>query len=184
MTVWVTCVAPSLACSTRSVPDEDAPPIDIAALIQRADTLAPDQLPIDSLIEFAEQVYFSGKIDSARILLEAVHRGAVAQGDVSIEARALTRLGLAAWRLGDYRNAKTLGEQALEFKLQHGLTDRLFRSYNALGLLAWNEGRLTDAAELYEQAATVARETEDQAGMVAVTGNLALVRTELGEFEQ
>ena len=185
VTAWVTLIAASLACSPeRSAPDEDAPPIDIAALIQRADTLAPDQLPIDSLIEFAEQVYFSGKIDSARILLEAVHRGAVAQGDVSIEARALTRLGLAAWRLGDYRNAKTLGEQALELKLQHGLTDRLFRSYNALGLLAWNEGRLTDAAELYEQAATVARETDDQSGTVAVTGNLALVRTELGEFVQ
>jgi CHAT domain-containing protein/tetratricopeptide (TPR) repeat protein len=99
------------------------------------------------------------------------------------EARALTWLGLTAWRKGDYRTARRLGEDALALKQRLARQADLFKSYNALGLLAWNEGRLADATRLFGLAASAAQAAGDRKGIASASGNLALVETELGDFE-
>ena len=60
----------------------------------------------------------------------------------------------------------------------------LFKSYNALGLLAWNEGRLSDATELFGRASAAARAAADLKGIASASGNLALVQTDLGQFDE
>jgi CHAT domain-containing protein len=157
-------------------------PLAFAACVS-TETANPSQSSTDSLFSEAEQVYYSGAYDSALTLLANIRDSAVIGADRAAEARAITWLGLAHWRMGNYVAARELGEQALQLKLDHDLTNQLLRSYNALGLLAWNENRLSDATGLFEQAVTVAQETDDQRGAAVATGNLALVQTELGEFE-
>ncbi|MBW3660198.1 MAG: SIMPL domain-containing protein [Gemmatimonadetes bacterium] len=75
--------------------------------------------------------------------------GVETRADSAAEARALTWLGLCAYRLGDHALARRLGEEALAFKLRLGLVDDLFRSYNALGLLAYAQGRYFDPDTVY-----------------------------------
>ena len=133
-------------------------------------------------VAVAESIYYRGAYDSARVLwLGALERARTA-ADTALEARLLTWLGLVAWRQGDYRTARRLGEQALALKVKHNLKQDLFKSYNALGLLAWNEARLGDAVSLFGSAAAAARVAGDTKGLAAVSSNLALVNTELGEF--
>jgi CHAT domain-containing protein/tetratricopeptide (TPR) repeat protein len=140
--------------------------------------------PSDSLLARGERVYLRGAYDSARVLwTEALDRGR-ASHDSLTQARALTWLGLTAWRLGDYRAARRLGEEALALKRRIAGQADLTKSYNALGLLAWNEGRLSDATALFGQATAAAHAAGDLKGVAAASGNLALVQTELGEFEE
>jgi tetratricopeptide (TPR) repeat protein len=146
---------------------------------------APDvPLSIDSLLARGERVYLGGGYDTARTLwTDALQRSRLARDSLA-QARALTWLGLVAWRQGDYAEARRLGEEALALKRRFASDADLFKSYNALGLLAWNEGRLADATELFGQASAAARAAGDVSGTAAASGNLALVQTELGEFEE
>jgi len=139
--------------------------------------------PLDSLVADGERIYMRGQFDSAR----AVWRGALARSRVErdsvAEARTLTWLGLAAWRLGEYAEARGIGEQALELKRRWALDGELSKSYNALGLLAWNQGRLGEATDLFGKALAAAQAAADPKAAASASGNLALVQTELGDFE-
>ncbi|HEX4628309.1 MAG TPA: tetratricopeptide repeat protein, partial [Gemmatimonadales bacterium] len=138
--------------------------------------------PLESLLAVGEGTYYRGQYDSVRVLwLGALDRARELRDSVA-EARLITWLGLVAWRQGDYKTARRLGEQALALKLQLNLRQQLFKSYNALGLLAWNEARVHDAVMLFGKAADAAREAGDDKGLASVSGNLALVHTELGDF--
>jgi CHAT domain-containing protein/tetratricopeptide (TPR) repeat protein len=146
---------------------------------------APDvPLSIDTLLARGERVYLAGVYDTARTLWTAALDRSRQERDSLAQARALTWLGLAAWRQGDYAEARRLGEEALALKRRIARDADLFKSFNALGLLAWNEGRLADATELFGQASAAARAAGDLKGIAAASGNLALVQTELGEFEE
>lgn len=136
----------------------------------------------DSLFAVAEEIYFAGEYDSAVVLLQAIRDRARDQGDPPAQARALSWIGLAHWRLGEYHEARDIGERALAFKQEHRLVDQYFRSYNALGLLAWNENRLSDAERWYHLALESARQTDDRSSEATALQNLALVQTELGQF--
>jgi CHAT domain-containing protein len=138
----------------------------------------------DSVFAVTEAIYFAGEYDSAAAILRQVSERAKQEGAVAAEARAMTWIGLALWRLGDYQEARRTGEAALALKQRHSLTDQYFRSYNALGLQAWNENRLSDAERLYEQAITAARETGNRRGEATARGNLSLAQTELGQFRE
>jgi tetratricopeptide (TPR) repeat protein len=149
----------------------------------------PDRHPasaesLDSLLARGERVYLRGAYDTAAALWTlALQRGRAAHDSLT-QARALTWLGLTAWRQGDYREARRLGEEALAFKRRIAGQADLSKSYNALGLLAWNEGRLSDATRLFGDASAAAQAAGDLKGIASASGNLALVQTELGEFEE
>jgi CHAT domain-containing protein/tetratricopeptide (TPR) repeat protein len=135
-----------------------------------------------SLVVLAESTYFRAEYDSARAMLEEAIRRAPA--DSVLQARALTWIGLAALRRGDYANAREIGERALAIKLRRRLVTELSRSYNALGLLAWQEGRFHHATGLFGRAADAARATADSAAHATALGNLGSVQMEIGEFSQ
>lgn len=138
--------------------------------------------PIDSLLATGEAVYGRGEFDSTRVFFNAALSAARANGDARGEARALTWLGLAAYRLGKYDDAREQGERALEIKLRETMREDLFKSYNALGLLAWNEGRLRDAVVLFESAHAAAETTRSDLDRAKSANNMALVQLELGRF--
>lgn len=137
----------------------------------------------DSLFAVAMDQYGAWEMDSARINFSSASEHARLASDPAAEARALTRLGLVAWRLGEYPEARRQGQAALDLKLRHGLDDQLFDSYNALGLLAWtSESRYADALELYGRAEEFAEAAADTANLAKVWSNLGNIHTDLGEF--
>ncbi len=138
----------------------------------------------DSLFAGAEKIYFAGEYDSALAVLEQVRERAGKEQEAAAEARALTWIGLAHYKLGNHEQSRVVGEQALALKVEHLLTDQYFESYNALGLLAWTENRLSDAEQWYARAIASASDTGDRRNQAKVRGNLALVQTEMGQFSQ
>lgn len=137
---------------------------------------------LDSLVALGEQIYRREEYDSARLVLSPIAERARTTGDSAAEARALTWLGLAAWRLGDYAPARTEQERALALKLALGLDRELWRSYNGLGLVAWNEGRLPYALTRFAEATAAAQRVGDTVGVGSTAGNVGLVQAELGDF--
>jgi CHAT domain-containing protein/Tfp pilus assembly protein PilF len=170
------------ACSGGSDSRERQDAAQASEAAATAGTPRPPGERFDALLSVAESTYFRGAYDSARTIWSGVVRDARAAADPAAEARALTWLGLAAWKQGDYPEASRLGEEALALKLRFRLEGELYKSYNALGLVAWNEGRLSRAKELFENALESARRTGDAKGVAGTSANLALVETDLGEF--
>jgi len=147
------------------------------------DTVRPPVFPAmtaPALVTVAESTYYRAEFDSARALLEEAIRRA--PDDSTTQARALTWMGLTAYRQTDYAAAQTFGERALALKLRHGLESDLFRSYNALGLLALAEGRFPDAIQLFTRAGDAARAVGDTVSAGTARGNLGLVYTKVGSF--
>lgn len=177
---FVACLAASLAgCA-----NESADPAGESQTESEPSSGAPAALvPLDSALSLAEATYLSGELVAAQEILRPVLDRARAADDVSTEAIALTWLGLAAWRLGDNDQAARLGTSALDLKLEHGLTEELFASYNALGLLAYYENRYIDASN-YLASALRSTNTGGKVGDFATARqNLALVQTEWGDFQ-
>jgi CHAT domain-containing protein len=166
-----------LGCDKRS---DGAPPAN-RNVQAHADLRNPGS--IDSLLSEGESAYQRSEYDTAVILLDRGRRAAEANNDSALASRALTWLGLTAYRQGRYADAKSLGEQALAIKIRLGLKKDLFRSYNALGLLAHDEGRLTESVRLFTMAANAAHAVKDSAGVAKAVGNLGLAHSDLGDFE-
>ncbi|MGH7565641.1 MAG: CHAT domain-containing protein [Gemmatimonadota bacterium] len=137
---------------------------------------------LDSLIASGEPLYWDGDFEGAQEIWRDARDHAIADGDSTALAGSLTWLGLAAFRLGEYEEARALGEEALALKLHLDLKDQLPKSYNALGLLALSEGRLAAAAELFRKTADASRAVEDPETLAKASNNLGLVYTDLGEF--
>lgn len=131
----------------------------------------------------AESLHLDGNFDSAR----ALWRGVLTEGRTlrrpDIEARSLTGLGLAAYRTGEYAEARDELHRALELQLRHRLDSQVARVYNALGLIAGQQGRLVEAEALYDSSLTAARRMADTQGVARALGNLGLVRFDLGDFD-
>jgi tetratricopeptide (TPR) repeat protein len=132
-----------------------------AAAAERRDR---DAASLASLLDEGERLYALSEYDSASVVWQLAVERVRLEDEPATEAWLLTWLGLAAWRLGDYGQARSLGEAALELELQHSLDTLLPRSYNALGLLAWYEGRLSDAVQLYSRTTAAARAVGEGAG--------------------
>jgi CHAT domain-containing protein/tetratricopeptide (TPR) repeat protein len=143
---------------------------------------APDEL--DALMLRGDSAYADAEFAAARTLWRSALPEATKAGDTAREARLLTSIGLAAWRLGEYSEARSIGERALALKLTARLEPDLFKSYNALGLLANDEGRLDDALTLYQSAANAARATGDHISLAKSANNIALVQVARGQFVQ
>jgi CHAT domain-containing protein len=132
----------------------------------------------------AESLYFRGEYDSAAAVWKNELDSASRTKDSLRQATSLMWLGLSAWRQGDNKSARELGERALALKKQLSGNADLSRSYNALGLVARDEGRLRDGAALFDQAMTSARAVSDTAGVSRAAANLALIQLDLGEFDK
>jgi CHAT domain-containing protein/tetratricopeptide (TPR) repeat protein len=136
----------------------------------------------EQLLAAGDSVYFAGAYDSAR----ATHERAIAtaRGDSTVVARALTSLGLVAWKQGRFDDAKAIGEQALALKQRIGLKSELARSFNALGLLANDRGELDEAVRRLSQARTAAEAVNDSFAAAKARGNLGLALQNMGDFDR
>lgn len=161
-------VASALGCGDDGVPDGVGSTSSIAVL--------------DSLFDAAEVVYFSGAYDSAGVLLTTLRDRARREGALAAEARALTWVGLVAWRLGAYREATDISQEAIEIQLRNGLDDQVARSYNAFGLIAWMQDHLTESLDWYGKADAVATALGDQEMVLVVAANVAESMRELGRL--
>ena len=137
----------------------------------------------DSLLKAGIATYDQGRVDSARALLSAALEGAVRTADTLTQSHALTWLGIAAWKQGEFVDAREKGEEALNLKLAGGLSDELWRSYSALGLVAFYESRLADAEALFDQAIEAARAVGDERGVAIPALNRGLILFEFGDFQ-
>ena len=176
--VLVACLA-WIGCSDADIEAESGNADPDAAAVPLSNMQA---LSLDSLLDAGIELYYDWEFDSAQVVFDAVLAEAESRGNRPVYARALTWMGLRAWRQGDYAEANALGEAALAYKLDHELNDQLFRSYNALGLVAWYESRLGAATQRFQEAVLAARAVGDRSSEAAGLGNLALVQTDFGEF--
>jgi tetratricopeptide (TPR) repeat protein len=127
--------------------------------------------------------YLGGHFSEGRASFDEVSRHPGATTPSAARANALGAVGAIAFSQGDYPAARRLGESALALKRQVARDADLFKSYNALGRLAWNEGRFADATRLFGEASAAARVAGDLKSIASASGNLALVQTELGDFD-
>ena len=139
-------------------------------------------VPSNGSLTEGEAQYWRDQFDSARVIFRTALAEAEAHADSANQARALTWLSRAAYRLGDYEAARRDGERGLDFKVRLGLAKELFESWNTLGLLAWNQGRLVEAESLLTEASRAAAATGDQLGVGKAAANRGLVLVELGDY--
>jgi CHAT domain-containing protein/tetratricopeptide (TPR) repeat protein len=140
-------------------------------------------VPTDSLRVAGEERYARQEYDSARAIWRVELTRAEAVSDSIAVARVRMWLGLAAWRLGDFKSARFEGERSLSMKRRLHMVAELARSFNALGLLAWQEGRLRDALQHFDSAKASASRNHDSIGVARAVSNIPLVQIELGDFD-
>src|SRR5690242_1732577 len=138
----------------------------------------------DSLLAAGDSLYAREKYDSARTVLQAAVELARRARDRDLEARALTSISFAAYRLADLAQARQFAEQSLAVMRGAASTKNLARTYNVLGLVAMNEERFAEASQLLEKAIDVARATSDSAVLVRATGNLGLIAMNVGDLQR
>ncbi len=88
-------------------------------------------------------------------------------GDRRGIALALDRLGMAAWRRGDFTAAGVLMEEDLALFREVGDQDRIAWSLFTLGLLNNKQGEYTRACNLLEESLTLFRELGNKRGIAA-----------------
>lgn len=136
----------------------------------------------DRLLAAGVGMHEREQYDSASAVLRRALAAARTDRDARTEALVLTRLGLAAWRMGDLTAAAAAHDSALKIKLRRNMTDELSRSYNGLGLLALSENRNADAARAFEQALSTAIAVNDSVGAARAIGNAALAYAYMGDL--
>jgi len=94
-------------------------------------------------------------------------------GDRRGIALSLDRLGMAAWRRGDFRAARVLMEEDLALFREVGDQDRVAWSFFTLGLLNNKQGEYTRACALFEKSLTLFRELGNKRGIAASLTQLA-----------
>jgi CHAT domain-containing protein len=136
----------------------------------------------DSLRARAESHYARERYDSASAIWTEALQLARSARDEPAEARALTGLGSAEYRLGDdVRSARRHSEEGLAITRRLALTGNLAESYLVLGLIALEESRNEEGALLFDEAITAGRAAHDTLAMVRGFGNHGLAATYLGD---
>ena len=136
------------------------------------------------LLALGDSQYFRAAYDSAQTTYQRAAENAGAQRDSATVARALTNLGLVAWRQGRFDEAKSIGERALAVKLRLGLKDDLAKSFNALGMLAEDRGDLDESRQRLTEALASAEAVRDSGYIAKIRGNLGRTYNELGDFDR
>ncbi len=94
-------------------------------------------------------------------------------GDKCGIALSLNRLGVAAWRRGDFRAARVLLEEDLILFREMGDRDRVAWSLFMHGLLDNKQGEYTRASSLFEESLALFRELGNKRGIAASLTQLA-----------
>ena len=137
---------------------------------------------LDSLLAAADSLFVHDKYDSARVLWRASLDSARASRDKDREARALTGISFAAYRLSDYEEARTNAEQSIEVARGRAPTRSLPNAYNVLGLITMDDGKFVEAQRLFERAIETGRAANDSDVIARALGNLGRTAENLGDL--
>ncbi|MGW4768767.1 AfsR/SARP family transcriptional regulator [Nocardia sp. NPDC004278] len=91
------------------------------------------------------------------------------------EARALTDLGWACWRQGDYEWATTHSQAALRIARASGDRYQEARALNTLGNVAWRKRDYDEARRYLREALELANRLGNKVGEAHVLGNLGML---------
>ncbi len=94
---------------------------------------------------------------------------------------ALSNLGMVALLDGDFAEAQTMPERALEIALELGAQREIANRYVNLSRVAFAEGRLDDARDYADRGVVIYNELGDQIQLAAALEVLGQVATESGE---
>ncbi len=126
-----------------------------------------------ALLAAARLAFIQSHYDRGEVLAQeslALFRGL---GDRRGIALSLDRLGMAAWRRGDFRAAGVLMEEDLALFREVGDQDRVAWSLFTLGLLNNKQGEYTRACALFEESLTLFRKLGNKRGIAASLTQLA-----------
>jgi CHAT domain-containing protein len=136
----------------------------------------------DSLALAGRALYDAEDYEAALATFASAAVHARRAGDVPVEARALTGLGLAEYRLARLDSAAAHEERAIALWQQLGRGDEAGPAYNVLGLIRLEQNRDQDGIRALEHAVEAARASGDSTTLARALGNLALPYAYRGDF--
>ena len=141
------------------------------ALVESAE-VATD-LRAKALLAAARLAFNQSNYDQGEVLAQESLALFRQLGDRRGIALSLDRLGMAAWRRGDFRAARVLMEEDLALFKEVDDRDRVAWSLFTLGLLNNKQGDYTRACTLFEESLTLFRELGNKRGIAASLTQLA-----------
>ncbi len=107
-----------------------------------------------------------------------------AEGDRLSEARALNRMGVAAYVQRDYSRAYPLYAESLRLARLENADDEIANALNNLGVLHYMWGSLDRALDHYQQALEIRRNQDDRAGLARAYNNLGGVADAAERYDE
>jgi len=144
---------------------------------------APNVDPIECALAWGEYYESTSDFAAARDVVVSAQKQAV--DDPAVQARCLSKLGIIAWREGDYDAAKSAYEEALarvggdprfvaeEAELSYGL-----------GLVYRERGEYESARGLFERALVINREVGNRREEARVLSALGFIEFRVKDFEE
>jgi DNA-binding CsgD family transcriptional regulator len=147
---------------------------------------------VESLLEFHQSpraalpryLLRSGELDRARVVLREAEERAVARGDEGTRGHVLWILIMVEWLAGQWQQALTHAEVAIELAEQ--TRDQQYRAtvLNASALVHAYRGHADEARRLAEEALSIAYEVSDETFAIWSLGVLGHLQLALGEVEE
>ena len=154
----------------------------VALGCSRSPATSTERGSADSLLVAGESLLVHEKYDSARTTWRIAIAGARAAGNHALEGEALAGAGLAAYRLGDLKDARANEEAALRLEKSLSGTRSLSRAFGTLGLVSIAEGKFTEAAPEIDHAIAAAKAIHDSVALARSYSNRGLVAMSLGDL--
>jgi len=156
----------------------------VLVALQAVGPVAVDATPahattVRELLAASWGISASDPVRSGELAAQALEL-ARAEGDRLGEARALNRLGVAAYYQNDYARALPLYSESLRIAREEGADDDVANALNNLGVLYFMWGSLDRALDHYRQALDIRREQGDDDGLARGYNNLGGVADAAG----
>jgi non-specific serine/threonine protein kinase len=126
--------------------------------------------------------YTRGYADEGRGWLSKLLSVAPGGQAAAARAKALHGASALAWQQGDYRAARTLGEESLALVRELGDRKGIAASLDNLATLAYGEGEYASCRALHEESLAIFREVHDRWGTAATLDNLGTVVCVQGDY--
>jgi predicted ATPase/class 3 adenylate cyclase len=126
-----------------------------------------------ALLATARLAFVQSNYDQGEVLAQESLALFQELGDRRGIALSLDRLGMAAWRRGDFSAARVLMEEDRALFREVGDRDRVAWSLFTLGLLNNKQGKYTRASALFEESLALFRELGNKRGIAASLTQLA-----------
>jgi len=144
---------------------------------------APEADPVERALAWGEYYEATSDFAAARDVVVTAQKQAAA--DPAVQARCLSKLGIIAWREGDYDAAKSAYEEALALvgADPRFVAEEAELSYG-LGLVYRERGEYEAARDLFERALEINRGTGNRREEARVLSALGFVEYREKDFEE